>query len=87
MASLSSFYVSKFFYFLTLPCIVKEMCVATEGQEGGQYGFFVHPGETVTLPLKYQCFQSPEAATESENIIVEDGPKHKASGKKCIKVI
>ena len=34
------------------------MCIASDGQDGGQYGFFVHPAESVTLPLKYQCFRA-----------------------------
>lgn len=34
----------------------------TEGSEGGQYGFFIHPGETVHLPFKYQSFSVPHSA-------------------------
>ncbi len=33
----------------------------TDGENesgGGKYGFFVHPGETVTLPFKYQSFSN-----------------------------
>ena len=26
---------------------------------GGQFGFLVHPGETVSIPFKYQTFQPP----------------------------
>ena len=38
----------------------------TEGPEGGQYGFFIHPGETVQLPFKYQSFSAPLATKLNE---------------------
>lgn len=36
----------------------KDLCTITEGHDGGQYGFFIHPGEAVSLPFKFQSFRS-----------------------------
>ena len=66
--------------------VVKDLCVATEGREGGQYGFFVHPGESVTLPFKYQCFQAHPTRTDQGNMMLEEGVNKTDSGKKSIKV-
>ena len=53
----------------------------TEGKNGGQYGFFVHPGESVTLPFKYQCFSA--SAGDDAFPVEEEGTK---VPKKSIKV-
>lgn len=34
-----------------------------EDADQSQYGFFVHPGETVRLPFKYLTFSLPSACT------------------------
>ena len=49
------------------------------GGEGGQYGFFIHPGETVQLPFKYQSF----GASEIGDAVNKKGPQ---SCDKIIKV-
>ena len=51
----------------------------TEDSNGGQYGFFIHPGETVHLPFKFQSFS---AATQ-----LEDGDSLKTSCQTCEKKI
>ena len=65
---------------------VNDLFVATEGREGGQYGFFVHPGEAVSLPLKYQCFQLSGVSSDSDYVMTDDVSRHVHTAKKSIKV-
>ena len=55
-----------------------------EEGNGGQYGFFVHPGESVTLPFKYQEFSS--ACNYAKSIALPEGVKVVDIEKKNIKV-
>ena len=63
--------------------VVEDVCLVTEGRDGGQYGFFVHPGEVVTLPFKYQCFSHQPV---HNNHPTQDGDAKLDSGIKSIKV-
>eukprot|EP00731_Ephydatia_muelleri_P000202 Em0001g202a len=38
----------------------------TESPDTGQYGFFVHPNETVRLPFKYQTFSVPRHTSHED---------------------
>ncbi len=67
------------------PVVVEDVCLVSEGRDGGQYGFFVHPGESVTLPFKYQCFNHPPNSNY-EDMAVEDRDVKADSGNKFIKV-
>lgn len=50
-------------------CVGEDVCLVSEGRDGGQYGFFVHPGESVTLPFKYQCFSYPSSCHDKDVMI------------------
>ena len=63
--------------------VVEDVCLVSEGREGGQYGFFVHPGESVTLPFKYQCFNLESHAPHHKDMPMENGV---VNGRKSIKV-
>jgi len=49
---------------------------------GGQFGFFVHPGETVRIPFKYQSFQQPSPPGVENS----DGYAEEEEGSKTVKV-
>lgn len=49
---------------------------------GGQFGFFVHPGETVRIPFKYQSFQQPSPPGVEKS----DGYAEEEEGSKTVKV-
>ena len=42
----------------------------TESPDTGQYGFFVHPNETVRLPFKYQTFSVPRHTSHEDMVHV-----------------
>ena len=69
------------------PYTAMDDSLITEGTEAGQYGFFVHPGETVHVPFKYQTFQ-PLPQTSSPEIRGGEGETNgdRKKKKKTIKV-
>ena len=75
-------------YLVDCISVVKDSLTITEGRDGGQYGFFIHPGESVALPFKYQSFGSstPSFAGEDHLITINETSRRFALQKKSIKV-
>ena len=75
-------------YLVDCISVVKDSLTITEGRDGGQYGFFIHPGESVALPFKYQSFGSstPSFAGEDHLITINEASRRFAMQKKSIKV-
>ena len=60
------------------------MCLVSEGRDGGHYGFFVHPGEAVSLPFKYQCFST--ASGSHGDVIAKEEDRKGDTENEVIKV-
>ena len=74
-------------FHISCTCVAIDDNLITEGGggEGGQYGFFIHPGETVRLPFKYQSFSVAHSVDSAQS---EDGNEKSSQvcDKKVIKV-
>ena len=64
------------------PAIDDDNLITESPASGGQFGFFVHPGETISIPFKYQSFRQPSLPAAEKG----DGYGEEEEGSRTVKV-